>query len=403
MRWIELFLDVVREGLGEPISLEFILPHTGDARREIMEEIDAVALYHYKLKVAHESKLRRRFGRAGGTHADVNGEDEDTREVVDGFVHDFSLGDLIRGNVLDAAAEEVEESDDSYESTSEYESETDDETESEKSKESLPSPTPPPRPSPPTPLSSRPAQRLPPSSQPSKQTFPQASPAKSPSSSPAPSVTRSGTSAGARLRKLSMTLRKSRSMTLGSARSSSSNNSSGPTDLPASPPPVPPLPHSVTHSQSIVPLSGRSKPLPPPPLALSPTPASSSSSNPAPASASASVAVPAPAQLHLPQSTSSQKRYPTNQNLPQTPTRPKSKPTSEGLKPPELKKLPELLPIFVEMVRRQNFFFLSSLFRGGDTSRLFTHVFTDAALVTSAANWQQECPTNGRLILLVST
>jgi Domain of unknown function in PX-proteins (DUF3818) len=37
MRWIELFLDIVREGLGEPISLEFILPHTGDERRDTMK------------------------------------------------------------------------------------------------------------------------------------------------------------------------------------------------------------------------------------------------------------------------------------------------------------------------------------------------------------------------------
>jgi hypothetical protein len=28
MHWIELFLTAVREGLGNPVSLEFLLPHT---------------------------------------------------------------------------------------------------------------------------------------------------------------------------------------------------------------------------------------------------------------------------------------------------------------------------------------------------------------------------------------
>ena len=79
MRWVELFLTVVREGLGAPFSLEYLLPH-GDTqeRRDIIEEVDKVALYHYKLKVLYEDKLRRRFGRAqhanGGAEADAEDE-----------------------------------------------------------------------------------------------------------------------------------------------------------------------------------------------------------------------------------------------------------------------------------------------------------------------------------------
>ncbi|CDO75602.1 hypothetical protein BN946_scf184858.g42 [Trametes cinnabarina] len=56
MRWIELFLTLMRDGLGEPISLEFLLPHTGADRENVLREVDAVALYHYKLKVASHAR-----------------------------------------------------------------------------------------------------------------------------------------------------------------------------------------------------------------------------------------------------------------------------------------------------------------------------------------------------------
>src|ERR1700761_4155704 len=118
MRWTERFLDVVHNGVGKPISLEFILPHAGEERKAIIKEIDEVALYHYKLKVQHESKVRRRFGRAGGT--DVAGEDPIARDIVNGFMHDMSFGDLMKEDAMDMAAEE-EESDGSYESSDEYE------------------------------------------------------------------------------------------------------------------------------------------------------------------------------------------------------------------------------------------------------------------------------------------
>ena len=32
MRWIEQFLTLMRDGLGAPLSLEFLLPHTGPER-----------------------------------------------------------------------------------------------------------------------------------------------------------------------------------------------------------------------------------------------------------------------------------------------------------------------------------------------------------------------------------
>ncbi|KAI9467206.1 hypothetical protein BJY52DRAFT_1142394 [Lactarius psammicola] len=331
MRWTERFLDVVRNGIGEPISLEFILPHAGEEHRAIMKEIDEVALYHYKLKVQHESKVRRRFGRAGG--ADVAGEDPAMQDVVNGFMHDVSFGDLMREDAMDMAAEE-EDSDDSEESSGEYESVTgDSETGSEESGRSLP-PIARLRVSPSTPSiqgpSHRPVQQPFPSSPPSKPTLPPHTESSAPSR--VPSVA-SPSPPGSRLRKLSQSLRKSRSMTFGSVRPPLSNSAEAP---PLPPPPIPPLPLSVGHSRSAAPLTGRSKPLPPQPSSPSSSRASSSRQAPPP----------------MPHEVLVQKRYPAGQNLPQTPTRPKKKQAaSEGLKPPELKKIPELLPIFVEMMR----------------------------------------------------
>ena len=351
MRWTELFLDVVREGLGEPISLEFILPHTGDERKAIMAEIDEVALYHYRLKVAHESKLRRRFGRASG--ADMGGDDETTREIVNGVVRDVNFGDLMRADMLEMEAEEEEDSDDSYESSSEFETATDDDGESESQESSQ-------RPSPPKDTTPRHAQEPSPSSSQPRLAFPPPGPTKSPSPSPAPSVT-SPTSAGSRLRKLSFTLRKSRSMTFDSTRAPpSSNNAETPPVPPLPRPPVPPLPQSVKQSRSAAPLAvnaDRTKPLPPPPppqSSLSPATIRATSSPRRPE------APPPPAGAPRPSGASTApKRHPTshqnqNRKSPQAPKNQGKHQQASGhgaaLKPPQLKKIPELLPIYVEMV-----------------------------------------------------
>lgn len=61
MGWIELFLNYARVGLHQPLDLEFMLPAPGPDRDRLMAEVDSVAQYHYRLKVAHEEKIRRRF------------------------------------------------------------------------------------------------------------------------------------------------------------------------------------------------------------------------------------------------------------------------------------------------------------------------------------------------------
>ncbi|GLB33834.1 putative PX-associated protein [Lyophyllum shimeji] len=122
MRWIELFLTVIREGLGSPISLEFLLPHAGKARDDIMAEVDQVALYHYKLKVAYETKIRRRFGRMQERGGDADAEDEAAQELVNGVVGEINFGELIRGDADDLAAEETDESTDDDDDSSDFDS-----------------------------------------------------------------------------------------------------------------------------------------------------------------------------------------------------------------------------------------------------------------------------------------
>ncbi|KLO06907.1 hypothetical protein SCHPADRAFT_860852 [Schizopora paradoxa] len=127
MKWTELFINFVREGLGEQISLEFLLPHTGDERANVLKEVDAVAMYHYKLKLAHEDKLRRRFGHAEGgssTKSGADAEDEAVKRLMEGVMSDLSVGDLVRGEAEDAAADMGS---DSEEYSSEYETASEDE------------------------------------------------------------------------------------------------------------------------------------------------------------------------------------------------------------------------------------------------------------------------------------
>ncbi|KAG1892429.1 hypothetical protein F4604DRAFT_1875771 [Suillus subluteus] len=141
MRWIEIFLTVVREGLGSPVSLEWLLPHGGQERTNMMNEIDELARYHYKLKIAHEEKVRRRFTRAQG-HDDADAEDEATQALVRGVAGEINFGELVQSDALDLAAEETD--DESDESSSEYETDSSgsyEDAESEESEETGSTPT----------------------------------------------------------------------------------------------------------------------------------------------------------------------------------------------------------------------------------------------------------------------
>ncbi|KAG8788139.1 hypothetical protein FRC16_001449 [Serendipita sp. 398] len=114
MHWIELFLTLTRDGFKQQVSLEFILPHTGEERKEIMKEIDDVALYYYKMKLFYEEKLRRRFGRAHAKN-DADADDAAAQELVEGVVKELSFGELVKGDANDIAAEESESESESSE------------------------------------------------------------------------------------------------------------------------------------------------------------------------------------------------------------------------------------------------------------------------------------------------
>ncbi|KAF7292459.1 PX-domain-containing protein [Mycena chlorophos] len=301
MRWIELFLTVVREGVGAPVSLEFLLPHTGQERHDILAEVDKVALYHYKLKVLYEDKLRRRFGRmqAGRMQNDADAEDEATKALVDGVAEEISFGDLISGDAVDLAAEETDE--DGEEETSDEETTSDDDSDSDEeessdessgsSEDKTPKATPKatPRPTP----------------QPLKPIGPPKGNGSVPMSA-RPAVTQTPTPPTPPSRQRSLSLKTSRSMTYLREQLSQVSAARRSHDSP----PVPPLPKSL--------VAAMNKPLPASPMSpghkfVPPTP-------------------PPPVRPIPPPKRRVRKRH-------------------EAVQPPELEHIPRLLNIFKEMMR----------------------------------------------------
>lgn len=281
MRWIELFLTVVREGIGERVSLEYLLPHTGQERTDILREVDAVALYHYRLKVAYESKVRRRFVRGttanGATTADE--DDDATQGLIDSVVRDFSFGDLVRGDAEDLAAQVSESEEDSEtdsETGSDPETDEGDTAESEEGQVVKMAPQ-------------SPAQFPMPAT---AHLMQQVSSSFDLSSSSRPSVPRQ--------RSLSLHSHKS-------AGSSKTRNAAGLVGIP----PVPPLPH---HNESV--------------------PSTPSSSRPS---------------LRRRKTVADVKGASSKHANPSSHKTPKKK-QAPDIKPPDLKAIPDLLPLFVEIV-----------------------------------------------------
>lgn len=363
MRWVELFLTVIREGLGSPISLEFLLPHSGDERKAILEEVDAVALYHYKSKLAYESKIRRRFenSRGGAGGQDASAEDEAAQVFVQGFIQDFSMGELMRGDAEDVAAEETDE--DSYGTSSEYESGTDDsdeddddEDDDEESEEA--------------PRGMTRSRTMVHTRTPSQPRMPMTAPATS-TSGPRPSrpPAQSGSSSrqeslsrkSSRPRLLSLPLRKSRSMTFSANGHSGGSSPSGvvrhSVDVP---PPVPPLPKDAMRLARMNSVNTE-KPLPAPPT----PPSSSRLSDPNNNHRFPPPKVPSPQgnnngggrqRRESVTASMASSRRPASAGKKQK-QKQKQQQQQDALKHPELKKVPELLPIFLEMVRVLFIFF----------------------------------------------
>ena len=324
MRWIERFLTVIRDGIGatsgaEPdiegisqkISLETLLPAGGEERAAVLAEVDKVARYHYAMKIAHEERVRSRFGRSqggsgnGSASADI--ADEETQALVNGVMSEIDFGELARGNADELFAEETDDEDeDEDEDESEEETGDDDgsefETESEEDEESLPS----------KPLPSRPSQTLSVHAGPQKPSGP---PLRKPTHTPLRSDSVLSQPTHPEIRQRSFSLRSARSMT------SLKDKDKGRDP----PPPVPPLPTRLE------------KPLPARPLD----------------SSLHSAAMPARRSSSEQLSVNSHRRPPPSVSG-MSPSRPASrKKVKNGpgrLQPPELTHIPLLLPVFVEMV-----------------------------------------------------
>jgi hypothetical protein len=310
MHWIELFLTITREGLApEPISLEFLLPHAHDEREKILHEVDAIAHYHYKLKVAYEEKLRRRFGRAQENKSSADAEDEAAQALVNGVVDELSFGELMQGAAMDVAAADTDESSDDDDDDDEYDSETGSETDSDYNTAGEDENTP---------VAVGRSRTIGHTSGSGRPPVPHRS-----SSQRRPEAGSSRKN----------DIRPARSMTF----SPSSSRGSVDRDIP----PVPPLPAGVR-----TPTSPYNKPLPPDPAQSShlwrrePPPRVSHEIRREPP----------------PRISTQSERLPTRDSMHNDRRRPQpqaqlKRPGQEGIKPPHLVHIPNLLPIFVEMVR----------------------------------------------------
>lgn len=102
MKWIELFINFVRDGLPSPVSLDFLLPVGGQERKDIIAEVDQIIEYHRKLKQAHHERMKKRMLKGKETDADADAA------FVSGVMDNLHIGGLM-GDVADVTAEHSDE------------------------------------------------------------------------------------------------------------------------------------------------------------------------------------------------------------------------------------------------------------------------------------------------------
>ena len=108
MKWIELFINFVRDGLPSPVSLEFLLPHGGQERTDVLAEVDAVIEYHRKLKSAHHERMKKRLNKGAATEADSDAA------FVQGVMANLHISSVM-GDVEEVAAGDSDEEQDENE------------------------------------------------------------------------------------------------------------------------------------------------------------------------------------------------------------------------------------------------------------------------------------------------
>jgi hypothetical protein len=148
MKWIERFLTAIREGIGASdlggeggkMALETVLPAGDEERATIMAEVDKVIHWHYLNKIAHEEKLRTRFRRAQkGAETDADAEDEATQVLINSVAREFDFSDLATANADELAAEESDEDDEDSDDYDDDDESDDDGSEYETDSEEDPS------------------------------------------------------------------------------------------------------------------------------------------------------------------------------------------------------------------------------------------------------------------------
>ncbi|KAE8234351.1 hypothetical protein CF326_g611 [Tilletia indica] len=101
------------------VDLEICLPAGGSHRRRAMVEIDALVVYAYQAKLQREAKLRRRIAdrevngaaNALSQAASQQRREEDDAAFVGRVVENLGVGDMFTGDIADVEAEEDDEDD----------------------------------------------------------------------------------------------------------------------------------------------------------------------------------------------------------------------------------------------------------------------------------------------------
>ena len=111
MKWIELFINFVRAGLPSPVSLEYLLPHSGKEREVVLKEVDSIIDYHRKIKAAHHERMRRRMIRGEAGEGESNGDAAFVGGVMENLQMSSVLGDVEEFNNEDSEEDASDEED----------------------------------------------------------------------------------------------------------------------------------------------------------------------------------------------------------------------------------------------------------------------------------------------------
>lgn len=124
MKWIELFINFVRDGLPTSISLEFLLPHTGIQREEVMKEVDQIIEYHRKLKVAQQDKMKRKLLKGNSDANELAEKGDPESAFLNDMMDKLQVNPMLEDEFGDEESDEDEDEDEDEESSADEVEET---------------------------------------------------------------------------------------------------------------------------------------------------------------------------------------------------------------------------------------------------------------------------------------